>query len=155
MRERLLDLLGPVVAATDHDLEDVIVVSAGRRSLVRVIVDADGGVDLDAVAEVSRVVSAALDDDSPGGAAFAGPFVLEVSSPGVDRPLSEQRHWRRAVGRLVSVPIGEQSVSGRLVETSDAGVTLDVDGDRRELAWSELGLGRVQLEFNRAEPGEG
>ena len=102
-REHLLDVLAPVVAATGYDLEDVTVTSAGRRSLVRVIVDADGGVDLDAVAEVSRVVSEALDGDADGGAAFAGPYVLEVSSPGVDRPLTEPRHWRRAIGRLVQV----------------------------------------------------
>jgi len=101
--QHLLEVLAPVVSATGHDLEDVNVTSAGRRSLVRVVVDADGGVDLDAVAEVSRVVSEALDADAPGGPAFAGPYVLEVTSPGVDRPLTEPRHWRRAVGRLVQV----------------------------------------------------
>jgi ribosome maturation factor RimP len=150
-REHLLEALSPVVAATGHDLEDVTVTSAGRRSLVRVIVDADGGVDLDAVADVSRAVSAALDDDADGGAAFAGPYVLEVSSPGVDRPLTEQRHWRRAEGRLVQVTVAEQSVTGRIVGTAAAGVTLDVDGARREIGWDDLGRGRVQVEFSRGE----
>ena len=123
----------------------VTVTSAGKRSLVRVVVDADGGVDLDAVADVSRAVSDALD----GGDAFAGPFVLEVSSPGVDRPLTEPRHWRRAVGRLVAVPVGEQTLTGRVVEAGDTGVVLDVDGARHAVGWAELGAGKVQIEFNR------
>ena len=99
-RERLLALLGPVVAATGYDLEDVSVTKAGRRSLVRISVDRDGGIDLDGVADVTRAVSDALDKQEPGGPDFAGPYVLEVSSPGVDRPLTEQRHWRRAAGRI-------------------------------------------------------
>ncbi|PZS27516.1 MAG: ribosome maturation factor RimP [Pseudonocardiales bacterium] len=152
-RERLLGLLGPVVSAAGYDLEDVSVSVAGRRSLVRVSVDADGGIDLDAVAEVSRVVSAAIDDsdaDGPGAGEFAGPYVLEVSSPGVDRPLTEQRHWRRATGRLVRVPVGEQTVVARVLDTSGSGVTLDVAGQRRDVAWAELGRGVVEIEFNRA-----
>ena len=151
-RERLLGLLGPVVAAAGYDLEDVTVSVAGRRSLVRVSVDTDGGIDLDAVAEVSRVVSAAIDDtdaDGPGGVAFAGPYVLEVSSPGVDRPLAEQRHWRRAVGRLVTVQIADKAVIGRVLDTSGSGVTLEVAGARRDVAWGDLGRGTVEVEFNR------
>jgi ribosome maturation factor RimP len=151
-RQHLLDLLGPVVASAGYDLDDITVTAAGRRSLVRVSVDADGGIDLDAVATVSRVVSDALDADADGGSAFAGPYVLEVSSPGVDRPLTEQRHWRRAVGRLVEVQIGGRAVVGRLTDTSESGVTLDVKGIQRQLSWPDLGRGRVQVEFN--PPGE-
>ncbi len=148
----LLEVLAPVVAATGYDLEDVTVTSAGRRSLVRVIVDGDGGVDLDAIAEVSRVVSDALDADSPGGPAFAGPYVLEVTSPGVDRPLTEPRHWRRAIGRLVQVRVGGsdgETVTGRVEAAEGSGVVVDVDGATREIAWNELGAGKVQIEFNR------
>ena len=150
--QHLLEVLAPVVSATGHDLEDVSVSSAGRRSLVRVVVDADGGVDLDAVAEVSRVVSEALDADAPGGSAFAGPYVLEVTSPGVDRPLTEPRHWRRAVGRLVQVRIGGtdgDTVTGRVRSADGAGVQLEIDGTTREVGWDELGPGKVQVEFNR------
>jgi ribosome maturation factor RimP len=150
-REHLLDLLAPVVTAAGCDLEDVTVAAAGRRSVVRVVVDADGGVDLDAVAAVSRAVSEALDADTPGGSAFAGPYVLEVSSPGVDRPLSAPRHWQRAVGRVVSVPIGDATLTARVVVTTAAGVRFDVDGEHRDVAWRELGPGRVQVEFTRDE----
>ena len=149
-REHLMEVLTPVVAGTGYDLEDVTVTSAGRRSLVRVIVDSDSGVDLDAVADVSRAVSDALDADTPGGSAFSGPYVLEVSSPGVDRPLTEPRHWRRAIGRLVQVTVAEKQLTGRVTAAEDAGVTLDVDGQPREIGWSELGKGKVQIEFNRS-----
>jgi ribosome maturation factor RimP len=77
--------------------------------------------------------------------------VLEVSSPGIDRPLSEPRHWRRAIGRLVSTTVADRNVTGRILDVDDRGVALNVDGSRTEAAWSELGRGRVQVEFNRAE----
>lgn len=149
VREQLLEVLGPVVAATGYDLEDLSVTSAGRRSLVRVIVDGDHGVDLDAIADVSRAVSQALDAAEPAGAAFAGPYVLEVSSPGVDRPLTEPRHWRRASGRLVEVAVGDVTMVGRVLAADGDGVRLEVDGVARHVAWADLGRGRVQVEFNR------
>ncbi len=150
VRRQLLELLGPVIDGAGYDLEDVSVSSAGRRTLLRVSVDADGGIDLDAVATVSRVISEALDGaDEDGGSAFAEPYVLEVSSPGVDRPLTEPRHWRRACGRLVEFADGSRTLQGRVVQTSDAGATLEIDGARREFSWAELGHGRVQVEFNR------
>jgi ribosome maturation factor RimP len=151
----LLDLLGPVVSGAGYDLEDVAVTAAGRRSLVRVTVDADGGIDLDAVAVVSRLVSDALDADAnrPGSPrALANSYVLEVSSPGVDRPLTEARHWRRATGRLVRVEFNGRQVTGRVGSVDDSGVTLDVDGTELQAGFAELGRGKVQVEFNR--PGE-
>jgi ribosome maturation factor RimP len=150
-RQQLTGLLAPVVESAGYDLEDVTVTQAGRRSLVRVIIDADGGVDLDAVAHVSRAVSDALD----GGDEFAGPFVLEVSSPGVDRPLREPRHWRRATGRLVKADAGGTTLVGRVLDTDDRGVSLDVDGAKRHVPWAGLGPGLVQIEFNRPGTGAG
>ena len=151
-REALLTLLAPTAAEHGHHLEDDVVTPAGKRRLLRVIVDRDGGVELDAVAEVSTAVAKVLDDtDAMGGA----PYVLEVTSPGVDRPLTEPRHWRRAAGRLVKAALADgASVEGRVLATDDAGVTLDVDGASRHLAWSDLGTGRVQVEFNRKDTTE-
>jgi ribosome maturation factor RimP len=146
-RRRLLDVLAPVVADLGFDLEDVQVSTVGRRSIVRVVVDSDDGVDLDAVADVSHAVSEVLDSD--GGEGFSGPYVLEVSSPGVDRPLTETRHWRRAAGRLVQVPIDGEAVTGRVVGADARGLELDVGGAARTVQWSSLGAGRVQIEFNR------
>ena len=99
--ERLERLAGPVVRAGGMDLESVQVTPAGRRRVLKVVVDADGGAGLDDMAEISRALSAELD---ASGAMGDIPYTLEISSPGVDRPLTEPRHWRRAVGRLVSVP---------------------------------------------------
>jgi ribosome maturation factor RimP len=147
-QDRLAALIGPVVAATGYDLEAVSVSQAGRRSLVRVVVDSDHGVSLDAVAEVSRAISEALDaHDDPVG---RSPYVLEVTSPGVDRPLTEPRHWRRAAGRLVRVPVtGQGTVQGRVLRADEAGVVLDVAGTERSFGYGELGKGAVQVEFNR------
>lgn len=152
-RQELLDLLDPLVSDAGFDLEDVTVTAAGRRSLVRVVVDADGGVDLDAVALISRIVSDALDADAAGTAAgpvLRGSYVLEVSSPGIDRPLREPRHWRRATGRLVTVEVAGRPVTGRVTQADDRGVQLDVDGGLRAARWDELGSGKVQIEFHRA-----
>ena len=77
--------------------------------------------------------------------------MLEVSSPGVDRPLTEPRHWRRAIGRLVGVEVEGKAVTGRVVGTDDAGVSLEIGGATRQVPWPQLGRGRVQVEFNRSE----
>ena len=159
--DRLTRLLEPVVHALGLDLESLRVSAAGRRRLLKVVVDADGGVSLDTIALTSRELSVRLD-----GAVEMGelPYTLEVSSPGVDRPLTEPRHWRRAIGRLVVVPLTGQNghhagngagpAEGRIAAASDHGVTLDCDGVLREYGYSELGPGRVQVEFGRLEPGE-
>jgi ribosome maturation factor RimP len=139
---QLRPLVEPVVASAGYDLEDVLVTTAGRRSVVRVVVDRDGGIDLDAVAEVSRAVSDALD----AADAFAdSAYTLEVTSPGTDRPLTEPRHWRRNIGRLVEV----DGLKGRILEVTDQGVALEVEGARRDVSHDELGAGKVIVEFSR------
>jgi ribosome maturation factor RimP len=150
----LTTLLDPVVRAAGMDLESVRVGAAGRRRLLRVVVDSDGGAGLDEIADVSREISARLDaSDAMGDVAYT----LEVSSPGIDRPLTQPRHWRRARGRLVATPLagaaeGEQ-VTGRVAAASDTGVTLAVEGHYREFTYAQLGPGRVQVEFGK--PGDG
>jgi ribosome maturation factor RimP len=140
-------LLEPVVAEAGFDLEDVVVTPAGKRRQVRVIVDGDGGVSLDDVAVVSQEVSAALDDSEAMG---SGPYVLEVTSPGVDRPLTQPRHWRRASGRLVRAVLATGGeITGRVTSADDEAVVLDVDGGERRLGHDELARGLVQVEFNR------
>ncbi|MEU7845423.1 ribosome maturation factor RimP [Micromonospora sp. NPDC049114] len=170
-RTRLRTVIEPVVNGVGYDLEDLSVSRAGRRHVVRVIVDADGGIDLDAVADVSRAVSAALDAaEETDGDILAGEYQLEVSSPGVDRPLTLPRHWRRNVGRLVKVtirgaaalpgqrgeqPSGDRQLTGRVVGADDETVQLETDAGRDSWAYAQLGPGRVQVEFTRlAELGE-
>ncbi|REF97898.1 ribosome maturation factor RimP [Asanoa ferruginea] len=141
-------MVEPVVGEAGYDLEDLTISRAGRRFVVRVVVDKDGGLDLDAVADVSRAVSAALDAaDESGDEVVTGEYQLEVSSPGVDRPLTLPRHWRRNIGRLVKVG----PLTGRVVGVDDAGVMLDVAGEHTAIAHDDLGPGRVQVEFNRVD----
>lgn len=148
-RDRLVEMLAPVVAGAGLDLEDLEIVPAGRRRLLRVVVDRDGGVSLDDVAEVSQGVSTALDSSEAMG---SGAYVLEVTSPGVDRPLTLPRHWRRAAGRLVKVATDDGAeVTGRVLSAADDSVVLDVDGDERRLEFAAIGKGKVQVEFRRAD----
>ena len=157
--DRVRALLEPVVDGAGLVLEGVSLTPAGKRRVLRVVVDlpedAEGSVDLDGVADVSRAVSAALDDsDVLGGA----PYVLEVTSPGVDRPLTERRHWSRARGRLASAELreGGGSVTGRVRAVGDGGVTFEgADGGMTTVPWAALGTGRVQVEFTRAGADEG
>jgi ribosome maturation factor RimP len=151
-REQLQQLVEPVVRAQRLDLEDLQVVPAGRRRLLRVVVDGDGGVSLDRVAEVSQAVSAALDAADAMG---AGPYVLEVTSPGVDRPLAHPRHWRRARSRLVRVQLAEGGeLTGRVVDAGDATATLDVDGVARSIRYEAVDRAKVQVEFSHPDENE-
>lgn len=150
-RERILAVIEPALVQAGYDLEELKVSQAGRRSLVRVLVDRDAGVDLDAIAAVSRVLSKALDQAEADEGPFAtNSYTLEVSSPGVDRPLTLPRHWRRNVNRLVSVRLDGATVTARVLAAADDDVELDVSGQRRRVAYGELGPGRVQLEFSRS-----
>jgi ribosome maturation factor RimP len=143
--KRLAGLIRPVVTAAGMDLESVRATIAGRRRLLRITVDSDSGVSLDDAALVSRDISTALDaTDVMGDTAYT----LEVSSPGVDRPLTEPRHWRRAVGRLVKVKVSaEGTLQGRVLRADDGNVALDVAGEEREFPYHVLGPGALQVEF--------
>jgi ribosome maturation factor RimP len=150
--EQVRSVAAPVVAGAGLVLESVTVSRAGRRSLVRVVVDlpdaAAGAVELDTVAAVSRALSAALDTAQ---VLADQAYVLEVTSPGVDRPLTERRHWLRARGRLVRVVLaGGGQPEGRLLAVDDAGVELAAGG---RLGWDQVVRGHVQVEFARADGG--
>lgn len=150
-------VVADAVAATGFELEQLDVVVTGRRRLIKVIVDtADAGeaLDLDKVAEVSRAVSAALDSHDPNGTAVGGPYTLEVTSPGLDRPLTKPRHWRRAKLRLVTVKHADGTrFVGRVGESDDDGVELLVDGKLRQVRYAELAHAVIEVEF-KPPPGE-
>jgi ribosome maturation factor RimP len=144
---RIADALRDQLSALGLDLEAVELTPAGKRRVLRVAVDQDGGVSLDDIADATRAVSGVLDDtDLMGETAYT----LEVTSRGVDRPLTEPRHWRRNRDRLVKVSLldGTQ-LTGRVTDSDDAGATLDVAGSPRRLAYDEVGKALVQVEFNR------
>jgi ribosome maturation factor RimP len=147
-KAKVRTVIEPVVEAAGYDLEEVGLSRAGRRHVVRVLVDADGGINLDDVAVISREISAALDAaEENGGEVLPSEYQLEVGSPGVDRPLTLPRHWRRNITRLVAV----NGLTGRVVDVDENGIVLDVDGTPRALRFDELGPGRVQIEFKRLD----
>jgi ribosome maturation factor RimP len=152
-RDRLRELLEPLATAAGLDLEEIAVTPAGKRRVLRVVVDADDGVSLDTVAALSRGISETLDaTDVMGGA----PYVLEVTSPGTDRPLTEPRHFTRNTGRLITAHLVEGGeLTARITRVDDDGLDLEVPGVKgrkptaRRLAFGEIARARVELEFSR------
>lgn len=143
----ITSVLAAPLADLGLDLEAVELTPAGSRRVLRVAVDKDGGVTMDDVADATRLVSTALDESDAMG---ERPYTLEVTSRGVDRPLTLPRHWRRNAGRLVKVALTDgERLTGRVVAADDEGVDLDVSGAERRLAYAAVGKALVQVEFNR------
>jgi ribosome maturation factor RimP len=158
----------PAIEAPLRDLgllvEDVAVTPAGKRRLVRIWIDrhlddagdtttATAPLTLDEVADATRAVSDALDET---GAMGEQPYTLEVGSPGIDRPLTEPRHFRRNVSRLVTItPLEGPAVTGRITAAGEVGVTLEVPGAKQEpaqsvdVAYADVSRAAVQVEFSR------
>ncbi|MET8540720.1 ribosome maturation factor RimP [Kitasatospora sp. NPDC004799] len=154
--DRLRALLEPLAEQAGLDLEDVRVTRAGNRRQVQIDVDTDGGVDMDAIAEFSRVVGDALDEsDLMGDEAY----LLEVGSPGAERPLVLPRHWQRAEGRLAKVHLVDGGeIVARVLEADEDGALVEVQPVKgrgrpkeRRLAYAEVARARVQVEFNRKD----
>ena len=158
---RLRALLEPSVQANRLYLEDVVIIPGSHR-VVHVVVDLPqeetGGVSLDVIADISRVLSDVLDNDP---ADDGRPYDLEVSSPGVGRPLTEPRHWHRAKGRMVKVNVVQgDNLMGRITSVDDGGVTLVPEiavkkgmkpkqGDPIKLPFDRIRNGKVEIEFSR------
>ncbi len=151
-RDRITAAVSEPLGAMGLDLEAVEVTPAGKRRLLRIAVDRDEGVTLDDIAEATREVSQAIDDADAMGEA---PYTLEVTSRGVDRPLTLPRHWRRNHDRLVKVTTTEgETLTGRIGSSDDDRVTLDVSGEDRSLGYGEVAKALVQVEFNRKQRDE-
>jgi ribosome maturation factor RimP len=141
----LRGLLEPIVAAAGFELEALDIRTAGRRHILRLVVDSDAGVGLDDIARISRTVSDALDRQEH---LVGGSYTLEVTSPGVDRPLTTPRHWRQAHLRMVAVrPHAGEAFTGRVGAAGDEAVTLLVDGALREVRYADVAHAAVEVEF--------
>ncbi|MET7296439.1 ribosome maturation factor RimP [Streptomyces griseoloalbus] len=153
--ERLRTLLEPLVSSEGLDLEEIAVDSVGRKRVLRVVVDSDTGADLDRIADVSRALSAKLDETDAMG---NGEYTLEVGTPGAERPLTEHRHYVRATGRLVRFQLADDGeLVARIIGADDDGLDLEVPGVKgrkattRRLAFDDITRARVQVEFNRKD----
>jgi ribosome maturation factor RimP len=149
LRVRLRSVIEPCVISAGFDLEDLAVLRAGRRHVIRVTVDSDDGVNHDDLSALSRHISAGLDEaEQANGDATPDGYTLEVSSPGIDRPLTEPRHWRRNIGRLIKVKADDRQLTGRIVAVEDGTVTFDTGTGQVVVPLARLGSGRVEVEFN-------
>ncbi|MGV9610370.1 ribosome maturation factor RimP [Streptomyces sp. NPDC003631] len=153
--ERLRELLEPLVNSQGLDLEEIAVDSVGRKRVLRVVVDSDTGADLDRVADVSRALSAKLDETDAMG---EGTYDLEVGTPGAERLLKEHRHYVRAVDRMVKFQLTEGGeLIARILKVDDEGLDLEVPGVKgrkatsRRLTFPEITRARVQVEFARKD----
>ncbi|MGE0215456.1 ribosome maturation factor RimP [Mycolicibacterium sp.] len=152
-QRQVIELLDGEFARAGFDLEDVVVDAGARPPRITVVADGDDGLDLDAVAELSRIASRLLDDlDTPA-------YVLEVTSPGVDRPLTTEKHFRRARGRKVEITLTDGStLTGRLGSTAAGAVGVVVRDGRtlavRDIAFEDIVNAVVQVEFSPPNPRE-
>ncbi len=153
LSDQISQLVTPAVESQGLFLEDVHIVSPGKHRIVTCIVDGPTSLNLDQVTAVSRAISELLDE-----AAFMGetPFTLEVTSPGVDRPLTVPRHFLKNQGRLLKiVKIDGQVVTGRIVESNETTVTLSFTEKKEEkqveVAFADIKRATVEIEFNRKD----
>jgi len=139
-------LLEPVVGSFDLDLDDIEITRSGGQKILDVTIDGDAGVNLDEVAAVSRAISEFLDTSDAMG---DEPYVLEVGTRGVTKPLTKPAHWRRNVGRLVNVAGDAVNAVGRIIEFTDPNVTLDIKGKPRVLNVGEISRANIEIEFKK------
>jgi ribosome maturation factor RimP len=151
----VIDLLDGEFSRAGFDIEDVVIDAAARPPRIVVVVDGDDGLDLDSVAQLSRIAAELLDELETSA------YVLEVTSPGVDRPLTTDKHFRRARGRKVELTLADgSSLTGRLGETQDGAVCLIMrEGARgnlvtRDIALDTIAKAVVQVEFSPPSPRE-
>jgi ribosome maturation factor RimP len=132
------DLVTPVLASLGLELFDMHLSGGGKGRTLRITVDRDGGVDLDTIASAAQAITPLLDNVPT----LTGSYLLEVTSPGVERPLRRPEHFRRAKGETVSVKhrtdAGSERVRGTLTDADDAAVVHDVDGDSRRIALADI-----------------
>ena len=148
-RDALTRLFEEPLASLGLDLEAVELSQAGKRSVLRVAVDQDGGVTLDDVADATKKISELLDSNDVMGNTH---YTLEVSSPGVGRPLTLPRHWRRNQGKLVKVVLaGGDTVEGRITSSDDNGATLEVGAEQQSIAYGDVKRAKVQVEFKKSQ----
>ena len=153
LKDQISELVTPAVSDLGFYLEDIHIATPGNHRIVTCIVDGDISLNLDQVTSVSRVISELLDE-----AAFMGetPFTLEVTSPGVDRPLTQPRHFAKNVDRLLKiVKLDGSEVTGRILSNTDQDVTLTVtvkkETVKQTVALADIKRAVVEIEFNRKD----
>lgn len=153
IKDQIAELVTPSIEAAGFFLEDINIVSPGNHRIVTCIVDGKTALNLDQVTSASKIISGLLDE-----AVFMGetPFTLEVTSPGIDRPLTLPRHFAKNRTRLLKATLNDGSVvTGRITENSEAAVTLEVTEKKItktvDIAFADIKRAVVEIEFNRKD----
>lgn len=149
MTDSLETLVETTVSALGLDLEALELTPAGNKRVLRIAVDRDGGVGIDHITDATRALSEVLDSTDIMG---AQPYTLEVTSRGVDRPLTLPRHWRRNEGRLVRIRLADDdsSIDGRIAASDDTGVEI-VGRTTTRFTYDQITSALVQIELNRTD----
>ena len=142
-KEEISAAITPALTALGFYLEDLNISSAGKRSLLTVIVDADRHLSLDEVTQATKAISEIVENIPALGAT---PFTLEVTSPGVDRPLTKPRHWRKNINRLVKIILQDgKEIKGRIKSASEISATID----EVEISYVDIKRANLEIEFRQ------
>lgn len=144
-REDIFDKITPIVNKLNFELEEVILKSAGKNTIVQVLVDKDSGISLDEVANLSTKLSDFFDENSLMGDKT---YTLDVGSPGIDRPLTKLRHWKKNLGRLVKFHSKTNVFEGRIKSVEELQVQLEIKGKLQTFQYPDIDKAIIQVEFN-------
>ena len=140
-KEDISAAITPALEALGFYLEDVTIISAGRRSMLTVIVDGDTHLSLDQVTSATKAIGEIVESIQSLGET---PFTLEVTSPGLDRPLTKVRHWQKNINRLVKVVLLDGSeIKGRIIDVSEVSATVD----EKNINYSDIKRATLEIEF--------
>jgi ribosome maturation factor RimP len=153
LTDQISELITPAVTAQGFFLEEVQLVSPGKHRIVTCIVDGEVALNLDQVTSISRAISELLDESPIMGET---PFTLEVTSPGIDRPLTKPRHFAKNNDRLLKITkLNGDVITGRILSNTDSDVTLTIETKKESsevvVALSDIKRAVVEIEFNRKE----
>ena len=149
LEDKLTEMLNPGVEALGFELVGVEFVRAGKHSILRVFIDHENGISVDNCADVSHQVSAILDVEDP----ISTEYNLEVSSPGMDRPLFNEKHYKASVGEVVQVRLSmpmddRRNFKGEILSCEDGMISIEVDGQQFQLAVANIEKGNVVPTFD-------
>ena len=142
-KEQVAAVITPAIEALGFYVEDISITAAGRRSMLTVIVDGDTHLSLDQVTVATKAISEIVENLSTLG---NNPFTLEVTSPGLDRPLTKPRHWRKNKDRLIKIVLNDgKEISGRIKDSTEA----DVIVDEQNIKFADIKRATLEIEFKQ------
>jgi ribosome maturation factor RimP len=142
-KEQVAAVITPAIQALGFYVEDISITAAGRRSMLTVIVDGDTHLSLDQVTVATKVISEIVENLPTLG---NNPFTLEVTSPGLDRPLTKPRHWRKNKDRLIKIVLNDgKEITGRIKDSTEADVTVD----EQNIKFADIKRATLEIEFKQ------